>query len=473
MKKIIVFLIALVTITLIQTKEVSAKTQSFYQGEYINDIFLQKRKSNGVTLYSQAQFLRNKKTNEIAYCIEPIDFFRADYIHTETIPTNFTNQQIEDITLISHFGYGYKNHTESKWYAITQILIWEIADPSMTYFITPTKNSNDIKLFTNELQEIKNLVNNYKKQTSLNNKQFTIVEGETLNITDENNIIGNYNSSDTITIENNTLTIKELTPGTHTFSIEKESNLYNRHPIFYHHEQTQDLMQIGDPNKIIDTFNVNVINTKLKIIKIDYESNKEEAQGDATLVNSKFEIYTENDKLLKTINLSNTTEIINNLPLGNYYIKEISPGEGYELNETKYTFTISESTPTITIKIPNKVIKSKLIINKQYGTENNFRPEQNISFNIYRNNKLIETIITNEKGMAEITLPYGKYKIIQLTSTEGYSKIEPIYFEINTNTPIYYDLKDYRIEVPDTKTKSLITKIILLIKNILCGKKQF
>ena len=120
--------------------------------------------------------------------------------------------------------------------------------------------------------------------------------------------------------------------------------------------------------------------------------------------------------------------------------------------------------------IKNKVIKTKLTIKKEYGTENNFKPEKNISFNIFYENELIKTIITNEKGIAEIELPYGKYKIYQLTTTEGYEKIKPIEIEINNKEEIKLNLKDYKINVPNTKT-NFFKQIILKIINTICGKK--
>ena len=93
---------------------------------------------------------------------------------------------------------------------------------------------------------------------------------------------------------------------------------------------------------------------------------------------------------------------------------------------------------------------------------------KNINFNIYDlNNNLIQTIITDECGHTETILPYGKYKLIQLTSTEGYQKVEPLTFEIKNNEDIVFNLIDYEIPVPDTKSYSLIQKIINFIKRFI------
>ena len=60
-------------------------------------------------------------------------------------------------------------------------------------------------------------------------------------------------------------------------------------------------------------------------------------------------------------------------------------------------------------------------------------------------NEFIKTIETDEKGTISIKLPYGKYIIKQLTTTEGYQKIEPIEFEIKNNEEIITLDKQKRI----------------------------
>ena len=77
--------------------------------------------------------------------------------------------------------------------------------------------------------------------------------------------------------------------------------------------------------------------------------------------------------------------------------------------------------------------------------------------------------MTDKSGTAEITLPYGKYTLTQLTTTEGYQKVEPITFEITTNNQVIEKtLKNYKIEVPNTSKKSLLELIIEFIKEIIC-----
>ena len=110
----------------------NAETANFYEGEYIDGIYMNKYQYSTKTIYFQkARFFRKSGTNEFAYCIEPFSFFNGDQAYESTItPNNLSQEQIDRISKIAHFGYGYTNHSDLKWYAITQMMIWQTADPS-------------------------------------------------------------------------------------------------------------------------------------------------------------------------------------------------------------------------------------------------------------------------------------------------------------------------------------------------------
>ena len=95
------------------------------------------------------------------------------------------------------------------------------------------------------------------------------------------------------------------------------------------------------------------------------------------------------------------------------------------------------------------------------------KPEANISFSIYdKFNNKVATITTDKNGMAEITLPYGDYKIVQDNTTEGYHKVEDIILSIKDTNDEIITLTDYKIQVPNTST-NIILYIIKIITNIL------
>ena len=158
----------------------------------------------------------------------------------------------------------------------------------------------------------------------------------------------------------------------------------------------------------------------------------------------------------------NETEIeLKDLEYGNYYIKEKEPGTGYQLNNKIFEFKITTDNPTTSIIVENEVIKKEIEITKLFGIDDNFKPEENINFNIYdEDENLIKTIITDENGKASVILNYGKYTIKQMTTTEGFEKVEPIEIEVRNTLKEELTLKDYKIPVPDTYKKLNIFELI-------------
>lgn len=91
---------------------------------------------------------------------------------------------------------------------------------------------------------------------------------------------------------------------------------------------------------------------KVHIYKVDKESGKAAAQGDASLEGAVYGLYARNDivhpdgatgvvfktgDLVATLTTDKNGEAeVNNLYLGNYYVKEITPSEGYLLDEEEH-----------------------------------------------------------------------------------------------------------------------------------------
>lgn len=466
MKKILFFLTTII-IVLICNTNVNAST-TFYEGEYIDNIYMNKQKAGSSTIYYQkARFFRQTGTNRFAYCIDPFVFFQDGSIYEETItPSNLTASQKEQISLIAYFGYGYKNHTDTKWYAITQFMIWKAADPTGNFYFTDGLNGPRITAYTNEMNEINNLINNYKKQTSLNNKTYTLLEGESLSVTDTNNVLSNYKSSNpNFIISGNKLTSSSLTEGVYQIDLIREENYHNAPLLFYQSANSQALMQTGNLSNKQEHLQVEVIKTEIEITKIDKDTQSITPSGEGVLIGAEYGLYNEQDELIQTIVINeDSTGKVENIPFGKYYLKETKAPTGYQLSNEKHEIEITKENSKLKLTLENEIIKKKIIIYKTYD-ENERIPEANISFTIYDNkNNKVATITTDENGKAEITLPYGEYKIVQENTTEGYHKVEDILLTVEDTEEEIITLTDYKIAVPETSTNIFITIINIILR---------
>lgn len=412
-----------------------------------------------ITYFQKARFFRKTNTNEFAYCIEPFSIFNENSKYeSTTTPYNLSESQIDKISKIAHFGYGYKNHTDPKWYAITQFMIWK-ESANGDYYFTDSLNGNRIDKFNDEMNEINNLINNYNKIPHFN-KEYTIISGNNLIL--EDNFENIKITGDNQILENNKLVINPTKEGIYTYNLVKEDNTNNKPYIFYQSSNSQNLIETGNIPNLSTSFKVNVLKTEIELTKIDKDTKSIIPKGEASLDGAIYSLYDENNNLIKDLIIENNQSIINNIPLGKYYIKEKQAGIGYLLDTNIYEINITKEKTKHQVIVENKVIEKTITIEKKYGDNNTFKSEENISFEIYNNNyERISTITTNNLGIAQITLPYGTYTIKQINTTDGYKKVDDINITIDNIEDELIELKDLKIEVPNTSTNNYILLLIL------------
>ena len=472
-KKLKFFLILIISLFITNTLVIDVHAETFYEGEYIDGVYMNKYQYSTKTIfYQKARFFRKSNTNEPAYCIEPFAFFNENVQYESTLnPYNLTENQKDRISKIAYYGYGYSNHQSPEWYAITQLMIWQEADNGGDYYFTEGLNGNRINRYQDQINEINYLINSNNIKPSFNNQEYTIVENTSLVINDDNNQINKYHSNnENITINNNKLEIKGLSKGEYTFQLYKNNHIHQAPQIFYQANGTQNLVKLGNIEDDIIAIKINSIKTEIEINKLDKDNESIIPQGEAQLDGAIYNIMNKNYEVINEVKIENNNYIIEDIPFNKYYIQEKEPGIGYTLDEEIYEVNINKDTPKVTLYLKNKVIESTINIHKTY--DNNLN-EENITFNIYnKNNELIKDITTNENGITSITLPYGTYTIKQVNSTEGYYKTDDIVVSISNTDNINLELYDEKIEieVPNTSTniyRNIIIKILSLLL-ILC-----
>ena len=410
---------------------------NFYTGSYITGEYITRVK-DGKYYYLTGRYIEDSKGN-VLYCLEPFVSFdtAANYTKVETYP-NLSKDILRRIELISYYGYGYGNRTSSKWYVITQFLIWKTVSSNDIYF-TDTLNGKRIIKYENEMNEILSDVN--KHEVSRLVKEYTVSYNEDLVIN-----INGYKviSSDFEIVENRISNVKN----NGKILVSKVSNYYGTNNSYYEGGYSQDLMLRGNISNPVEEININVLKSNI-ILDINVDNK-------ALDFNVCYDIIS-NDKVIDNVCTNDSLDYKSiDLSYGNYKIKQSYVSEGYEIDDSIYEINLGEDVKTITFN--NKMIKNKLEIYKYYCYLDNCRNEGNAIFDVYDiNSKLVGSIKTDEIGYGSLDLIYGKYIVRQSSGIDGYDYVNDFNVNIDSLLEEYkYRLNDNKIVVKEELEKNEI-----------------
>ena len=448
----------------INSSVVFAVESQFKTGEKIEGIAYTKYDGN-TRYYRNAMTIVNVDTGQVAYCIEPfnniVDY--SNYSGGTEYDSRFgiSEDKWNRIKLYAYYGYGYYGHQDKKWVSITQLSIWRELHPEYEFnWIDDVKSRNVIYPFESELNELRNLVNSHNLKPTFKNEYVLSIDEE-LNLVDSNNVLQYYSikySDFDIDLNGNSLKVLSNSDEKEgTIILERPKSIYSDNVIFYYNESSQNVMQSG--NLIPDDLIIKLKVEKGRVIvnKVDADTLDSSSQGEALIDGTKFYILDENKNIIEEKEIVNGSLEFIDLPFGKYFIKESLPGVGYELNEDLYEVIINEDNLSPTIEIKNNVIKSNVTITKYFGTRkqydtNSMEKEQGVTFNIYDSKEqLVFTGVTDDEGVINTVLPYGKYTLRQIDTTSGYEKASDYEFVIDKDSNVSSNiiLYDFKIEVPN------------------------
>ncbi|AFS77374.1 putative collagen adhesion protein [Gottschalkia acidurici 9a] len=161
---------------------------------------------------------------------------------------------------------------------------------------------------------------------------------------------------------------------------------------------------------------------KLKIIKVDSEDIDIKLQG------AQFEVRNSSGKLIKTVVTDmNGMAIIENLPFGEYLIKETKAPNLYKMDDTEYTVTIDRSNVTDALEIELKNFKkSQDSVGRLKITKVDSKDLATFLFGAVfeirdSDGYLIQTLITDNDGVAiSEELSFGNYTVVETKAPIGY-----------------------------------------------------
>ena len=194
MKKLFVLLLLLSVILRpnynVQAEEVRI-TYNKLKGIAYNQKIDGKLKSNTVTMFQMG--------DRIAYCVEPGVEITNNYydIYTDWSKVNFTDELKEYIEKIGYYGYEYPGHQTNYYYIAAQELIWKAVRPDIEVTWTTGENmTGNVIDISKEKEEILDLVNKHDLKPSFSETLVKDEVGKTITLTDENNVLNDYDISE-------------------------------------------------------------------------------------------------------------------------------------------------------------------------------------------------------------------------------------------------------------------------------------
>ncbi len=259
-------------------------------------------------------------------------------------------------------------------------------------------------------------------------------------------VTGAKGFSKTVTTNaNGEIDISNLAPGTYTIT---EENIDRYVP-----NQSQTITVSSGKTSSVSFYNI-LKKFRVTVTKQDYE--KGHAQGDAKLSGAVYGLYKGDELVAQYTTDSNGSFTTDYYVCGtDWTIKEISPSEGYLLNDTVYRvgadprdYNIEYNTaPDMTVM--EQVIKGKISIIKHTdnGDTKIETPEKGAEFQVYlksagsfvnADKDERDTIFCDEDGFASTKLlPYGVYTVHQTKGWDGREKITDFDVFINTDGKTY------------------------------------
>lgn len=268
-------------------------------------------------------------------------------------------------------------------------------------------------------------------------------DGEVANV--RFHISGNGISKDVTTNANGEINIANLAPGNYQISEYTD--------VKYVPQDTQTVTIVSGQTASVQFSNV-LKKFRVNVTKQDYE--KGHAQGDSKLSGAVYGLFKGNDLVAQYTTDQNGSFITDYYVCGtDWTIKEITPSEGYLLNDTVYKvgadpkdYTVEyNNAPDMTVM--EQVIKGKISIIKHTddGETQIETPEKGAEFQVYLKSSGSfvnadkderDTIVCDQDGFASTKLlPYGVYTVHQTKGWDGREKITDFDVFINTDGKTY------------------------------------
>lgn len=418
--------------------------------------------------------------DKLVYCIEPLVLITNGDLAIPSDQLDATTRK--KLSYISSSGYNTKNRMSDKWYAATQLYIWEALGYSFQL-----RGFDDYALYR---QEIVNRVESFETLPSFHEQKITLTKGIQQVLQDQNAVLNNFHvihnqGSANMAVEDNQI---RLWSDSNAYSegkihIQKVEDNEIGLPIVYQ-GATQTIQKVIKPFLPENIFSQILYRVqsygKVKFNKVgekaisttvtasDFGKVHTFVYQSSPLAKAKVELYAKEDikdvwgkvlyakgTLVETM-VSDTNAVISKLlPSGMYYAKETQTVNGYVLDESQYDVNVSSTSAEIE-EVPLTIVnnRSKVDIQLQKVWEEGSLLDlseayKDVVFGVYaREDVVVDTTtlvkkdtlvglsgITKEGHLKEkVDLPLGNYYVKELQTNEHFVVDEKQYdFSVKAN----------------------------------------
>ena len=241
------------------------------------------------------------------------------------------------------------------------------------------------------------------------------------------------------------------------------------------------LLETEEKAEFTHTFFNDRVTAKIKLSKVDADNGTAVPQGDASIKGAEYGLYARNDILhpdgatgviFKKGDLVATMitdeqgkDEVSNLFLGDYYVKEISPSEGYVLDEKEHDVNCNYE-GDLNTEVTRSIVSEEKVISQPFqlikisdtGKETNAPLVEGAGFTAYLKSSLpikkdgsydfekaTPTVIgyngetelfTNKEGyICSVPIPYGTYVIVESTTPHNMKTVKPFEITVSQNNP--------------------------------------
>ncbi len=405
-----------------------------------------------------------------------------------TFHANITlsNALLDKSKMVIYHGWNNSQKTEVD-YAATQLLVWQT--------LTGCKIEGVSTSVSNRINEIRALVKSHGLMPSFSGQGYdastntlTIEVGQTLTLTDRNNVIGEMSRVENTTnldvqVNGDKLhltAMKESIDGNLSFVKWDRKSPTDASLIYVSPIDDQRLLEASDPDSV--NFGLNVIMIKNGAIEFTKTAEGEAFDGATfTLTQDGQPVnlekvgegnYKASETGSNTFKTSNGKALLEDLPEGSYTITETATDEYFVLDTTPVNIQVKPG-ETSTAQMDNKAKTWKAQVqkeDKETGKAQGDGSLQGAVYGVYQDGILLDQYTTDKDGKFE-TKTYKSgltYSLKEIKPSSGYLLDETVY-------PIPADAKNFKLELNtiELKVKEEVQKgFIEIIKHTDDGSTQ-